>query len=169
MGIRVTLTTLTDEQASSVADADVDDEGMLELIDALVDEADGTASSLELDKSWHGLHYLLTGTAWEGEPPACFLVRGGSVILPDDGEGATRLLSTTEVREFATFLASLPAGEIKARFVWETMMELQIYPTIWDRPAAEDDTRGWLLGYYAQLEHFVTGAAERGLSLLISP
>jgi len=169
MGIRVTLTTLTDEQATSIADADVDDEGMLELIDELVDDANGTDGLLELDKSWHGLHYLLTGTAWEGEPPACFLLRGGSVILPDDGEGATRVLSKTEVRDLAAFLAGLPAGEVKARFVWETMMELQIYPQIWDRPAAEDDTRGWLMGCYGQLEQFVASAAERGLSLLISP
>jgi hypothetical protein len=29
----------------------------------------GTVQSMDLDKSWHGIHYMLTGTAWEGTPP----------------------------------------------------------------------------------------------------
>jgi hypothetical protein len=33
--------------------------------------------SIDLDKTWHGIHYLLTGTTWEGEPPFSFLVAGG--------------------------------------------------------------------------------------------
>jgi len=26
----------------------------------------------DLEKSWHGIHYLLTGSAWEGDPPLRF-------------------------------------------------------------------------------------------------
>ena len=32
---------------------------------------------LEVDKAWHGLHFLLTGTAWEGDFPLNFIVSGG--------------------------------------------------------------------------------------------
>src|SRR5574339_1168659 len=35
---------------------------------------------LDLDKAWQPLHFLLTGTAWEGEEPACYLVRGGEEL-----------------------------------------------------------------------------------------
>src|SRR5687768_13192892 len=35
---------------------------------------------IDLDKAWHGLHFLFTGTAWEGAPPECFLVSGGTEI-----------------------------------------------------------------------------------------
>ena len=31
----------------------------------------------DFEKSWHGIHYLLTGTAWEGDPPLNFLLAGG--------------------------------------------------------------------------------------------
>ena len=31
--------------------------------------------TIDIDKAWHGLHFLLTGTADEGDEPACFLVR----------------------------------------------------------------------------------------------
>lgn len=30
------------------------------------------AENSDLDKAWHGIHYLLTKTAWEGEPPMIF-------------------------------------------------------------------------------------------------
>jgi Domain of unknown function (DUF1877) len=33
--------------------------------------------SVDIDKGWHGLHFLFTGTADGGEEPACYLVRGG--------------------------------------------------------------------------------------------
>src|SRR5262245_51191373 len=38
---------------------------------------DGESFAESLDKAWHGIHYLLTGTAWEGVLPLDFLVRGG--------------------------------------------------------------------------------------------
>jgi hypothetical protein len=46
--------------------------------DAETGEDDLTLSEQELitcdlDKSWHGIHYLLTGSAWEGSPPLNFL------------------------------------------------------------------------------------------------
>lgn len=36
-------------------------------------------ASTDLDKAWHGIHYLLTETAWEGNEPLNFLVQGGNV------------------------------------------------------------------------------------------
>ena len=38
----------------------------------------GEGALVDLDKAWHGVHYLLTGTAWEGEPPLNFVVEGGA-------------------------------------------------------------------------------------------
>jgi Domain of unknown function (DUF1877) len=29
----------------------------------------GSGAGLSLEKSWHGLHFVLTGTAWEGVSP----------------------------------------------------------------------------------------------------
>ena len=36
--------------------------------------------NLDLDKAWEPLHFLLTGTALEGEEPACYLARGGEEL-----------------------------------------------------------------------------------------
>ncbi len=41
---------------------------------------DGEGLDTDLDKSWHGLHYLFTQTVWEGEPPLNFIVCGGNPV-----------------------------------------------------------------------------------------
>ncbi|MHC5077311.1 MAG: DUF1877 family protein, partial [Planctomycetota bacterium] len=37
----------------------------------------GEGVCIDLDKAWHGIHYLLTQTDYEGESPLNFLVVGG--------------------------------------------------------------------------------------------
>jgi hypothetical protein len=38
--------------------------------------SNGNGDELEIDKSWHGLHFLLTGSAREGSFPLNFIVAG---------------------------------------------------------------------------------------------
>ena len=38
------------------------------------------AGFVDLDKAWHCLHYLLTGSAVGGEPPLDFLLQGGTAV-----------------------------------------------------------------------------------------
>src|SRR5215211_327988 len=52
---------------------------------------------LNLDKAWHGLHFLLAGTADGGTEPACYLLSGGEA-LGDNDEMDVRLLRPDQVR-----------------------------------------------------------------------
>jgi hypothetical protein len=38
------------------------------------------AADSDLGKAWHGIHYLLSGSAWGGDWPASFLLLGGAVV-----------------------------------------------------------------------------------------
>ena len=38
---------------------------------------DGEGKEIDVDKSWHGMHYLLTRSAEGGTPPLDFLLEGG--------------------------------------------------------------------------------------------
>jgi len=38
---------------------------------------------MDVDKAWHGTHYLLTGDAWGGQPPLANVVLGGAEIGDD--------------------------------------------------------------------------------------
>jgi hypothetical protein len=124
---------------------------------------------LDLDKSWHGIHYLLTGTAWEGDPPLNFLVTGGREVGDDEvGQGPARTYTAAETREIAGALAAVGDPELRSRFAPDAMMRLEIYPEIWDRDPAEDDTLGYLLEYLGLLRTAVATVVERGHGLLVT-
>ena len=137
---------------------------------ALEEPADGFGAFVEIDvdKAWHGTHFLLTGSAWGGDPPWNFIVAGGSTIGDEDvGYGPARGFTSTEVREIANALESLTPEQLSQRFDPKAMMDAEIYPEIWDRPPAEDDTRSYVIDYFDSLRDFVAGAAASGEAWLV--
>ena len=136
-------------------------------VDSWQPRSDG--EELDLDKSWHGIHFLLTGTAYEGEPPLDFIVRGGVEIDDADvGIGPARALRSDEVRAVADAIERFPPDELRERFDSERMLEEGIYPDIWDRDPAEDDALGYLIEHYADLRAFVRRTADRGDGLIVT-
>ena len=122
----------------------------------------------DLDKAWHGLHFLFTGTAWEGPEPACYLVKGGEDIGDEDA-GAARALDPPRVQHFARFLDSLSREELTRRYDPPRMVELEIYPeVIWTRPHERQENLDYLLENFEILRRFVRSVAERGDGLIVS-
>jgi hypothetical protein len=82
----------------------------------------------DLEGVWDGLHYLFTGTAWEGDEPACYLIRGGDQIGdPDDyGYSVLQALNPARVQQFSVFLHGLSHDELERRFHPVQMKELGI-------------------------------------------
>lgn len=125
----------------------------------------GHGDELEVDKAWHGLHFLLTGTAWEGTFPLNFIVVGGEEVGDDLGYGPARGLTSSEVQSIDAALESLTPAELGQRFDAGRMTELQVYPNGWAHdPEGE---REYLLEYYTDLRAFVRRTAERGHALLV--
>jgi Domain of unknown function (DUF1877) len=127
-------------------------------------------SELDLEKAWHGLHYIFTGTAWEGEQPGCFLVHGGEEIGDEDADSRPRLLDPNEVGQFSAFLASLSNDEFTRRYDPERMTALEIDPdVIWKVDAASDYSPiDHLRSAFDDLRNFVAAAAERGDAIVIA-
>ena len=123
----------------------------------------------DLDKAWHGIHFLLTGSAWEGDPPLNFLVCGGRKVGDIDiGYGPARVFRAIEVHGISCALSIFSPEVLKERFDPVRMTQEDIYPTIWNRDPSEDDALGYLLEYFAVLKDFVQKAADRNLGLVIT-
>ena len=130
---------------------------------------DGEGLLADLDKAWHGLHYLLTSTAWEGNPPLNFLVAGGRPVGAEDvGYGPARVFTVAETRDVAAALAEVSDAELTDRFDPRDMLQKQIYPEIWLRNPAEDDPLGYLMEYLATLRGALASAVSSGHGLLVS-
>ena len=133
-------------------------------LDADDDDIEGPEDErrLDLDKAWHGIHFVLNGVAWGGEWPLVAAVHGGTEIGEDMGYGPARLPGPDDVREVA---ASLPApDEFDARIDLDALSSADIYPDVWDRKDEGNDE--WLVGEYRNLVKFFRSAASRGDGLL---
>ena len=122
----------------------------------------------DIDKAWHGIHYLLTGSAWGGEPPLDFLVNGGVAVGDVDvGYGPARVIPSTGVQAIHAALSTLGAGDLRARFDREAMGRLEIYPDIWAGDEGEDGAINYCLHHFATLQDFISEAAARRMGILI--
>lgn len=124
---------------------------------------------IDIDKAWHGLHFLFTGTAGERDEPGCFLLHGGEEIGNED-VGPARVLRPDQVSQFAAFLAELSHDELARRYNPTRMTALEIYPeVIWTRPAtAGESAFDYLLAAFEDLRNFVTVTSTRGDRLIVS-
>lgn len=118
------------------------------------------AQDAYLDKAWHAIHFVLTGSAWAGEAPWAWAILGGTE-LGEDEDGNWRHLPAEQVREVAQALSALPPDEFARRYDPQALADAQIYPdVIWLRDG--DDAKQYVVDYYAQLSGFYAAAAQRG-------
>jgi hypothetical protein len=119
---------------------------------------------LDVDKAWHGIHYLLTGEPWGVEPPLSAAVLGGTEFGENFGYGPTRYLRPDEVKIVSAALNGVSAGELAERYSPEKLESADIYPGVWRREGEE--VLEHLLRYYDELVHFYRDAAHRGDAVL---
>jgi hypothetical protein len=128
------------------------------------DEAEMPEPELDLDKSWHGIHYLLTGTAWRIGEGAGAAILGGDEVGQDGGYGPARLLDPDAVRAIATALDALDVQTLRARFDPDAMAAADIYPAIWTNGTDEFD---YLMTHFTELRRFYHAATVSGQAVLL--
>lgn len=122
---------------------------------------------LELDKEWHGIHFLLTGDPWSTRGPYGQVVLGGKEIGPDLGYGPARVLTVEQVKDIAAKLQALPVERLKQRYDPDKMTKAEIYPeVIWKREG--QGALVWLLEGYRRLVDFYVRAAAEGKVVLLA-
>lgn len=133
-----------------------------ELIDGYLHPDDGDSDPpgyVDIDKAWHGIHYLLSGSADVGAEPMSWAVLGGEEIGDEIGYGPARVMAPEQVHSVAAWL---PEDSVfKSRFDPQAMEKAKIYPEqIWVRDGA--DALDYLVENYRELVAFYKRAAERG-------
>ena len=123
------------------------------------------APSVHLEKAWHGLHYLLTGSASARGLPLGFLLEGGREIGEDQGYGAPRLLEPGEVQRVNAALAPITDDGLWSRFDPAAMEAEFVYPLIWDED--EMELREEYVTYFQELKNVVAQASTGGMGLLV--
>jgi hypothetical protein len=118
-------------------------------------------NGLNLEKSWHVLHYLLTGEAEEAQPPLGNAILGGKGIGDDLGYGPARFLTPQQVQEIASALASMKKEDLASRFDLDAMIKAQIYPV------RDESELELAQEYFEDLSRYYADAAVAGNAMLL--
>ena len=121
--------------------------------------------ALDVDKAWHGIHFLLTGEGWTGRLPLGFIVSGGRGIGDVDvGYGPARGFTSGEVREIADALAPISREALLARWDAERIREADLYGVNPDDPDGESEYLGQ---HFEALKRFISELASEGRGMIV--
>jgi hypothetical protein len=126
-----------------------------------------TGPIISLEKSWHGLHFVLTGSSAGGDPPLNFLLQGGKPWnhADDSEESPARLLDSSQVAAIHTALTNLSDEDFARRFDLEALGREHVYPDIWDEPL--DDLLQEYLHYFHVMKEYIARAASQQKALIV--
>ncbi|HEY9677115.1 MAG TPA: YfbM family protein [Drouetiella sp.] len=130
----------------------------------LYDDEDTDHDQMDLDKAWHGLHFLLTGETDGGAVPLCYLMNAEQLGAKDFGYGPPRALTSKQLAAFEEAIAKIDEKELRKRFDPDAMTTRQIYPSIWDEG---DDAFQYLYEHFKYLQEYLTSAKNRKDGTLI--
>lgn len=135
-----------------------------ELVEQLLHD-DPEEQSDDIDKAWHGIHFLLTGQVGDAVGPLGFIMSGGADLSADpDNLPVTRLFDADEVKQSAAALAEVSAGDLHKRFDPVKLNDADIYPDIWDEGEKALD---YLVDNFVRLKGVIAKAAEEGSAMLV--
>lgn len=125
---------------------------------------------VDLDKAWHCLHYLLSGSAQAGQGPLAFLLAGGAAVGDEDlgGAGPARVFAASEVASIADALAEVTEPALLARFDPKKLEALSIYPGRWSALNLRSDYElGYYFGPFRELQRLTARARDQGLGMIV--
>jgi len=122
------------------------------------------SEEIDIDKAWHGIHFLLTGSAGETESALGAVIMGGEGVGDDLGYGPARYLTPERVKELARALAEVKPEDLVKNFDPEKMTDQQVYPLIWDEG---DEALEYLLHHFHKLKDYYNDAAAKGNGMLL--
>ena len=127
--------------------------------------SNGEGVAVDLDKAWHGVHYLLTGTEVGEDPPLNFIYGGGADVGDlDVGYGPARVLTSSETRAAFAALSALSDEELEGRFDAQDMLDKRIYPTSWED---DPESLGYLMENVRALRGLLKQATDARVGLVL--
>jgi hypothetical protein len=151
---------LAPEQLEAIITEPSEAEGL-----AYPESGDYPPNALDIDKSWHLIHFLLNGETWGGAAPLMNVVLGGSERPDTDaGYGPFRYLEPAEVQTTSQALSGISSEDLWARFDAKEVEAAEIYPTLWK---GDDGDREYVLRNFESLQKYFSEAAASGNALLL--
>lgn len=120
----------------------------------------------DVDKAWQGIHFLLTGSDWEGEGPLAFILHGGREIDEDLGYGSPHGFTAKEVKEIDAALKGVDEEALYERADPKEFTKNEIYPQGFWESESKEECISYALDNLRDLKKFVSETAQSGRALI---
>ena len=119
----------------------------------------------DIDKMWHPIHFVLTGSPFEGNFPLNFIAYGGIEVGKDNGYGALRVLYSNEVKELKNELDKISIENFKEKLNIADLNKNDIYPKNdrWDNEILNN-----VIEEYENLKYFINDSFSKNKGIYIS-
>ncbi|PAC26731.1 hypothetical protein BWI92_24975 [Flectobacillus sp. BAB-3569] len=120
---------------------------------------------VEIDRSWEGILFLLTGQNLETIDHLMARVLFSGQVIDEEqdlGYGPGQYLTHREVKELNTELSKITTEELEQRYDSKRMMELEIYPNTWE----EDEMINYLTDYFEILKEVFAEASQNDEAII---
>ncbi|RTL42213.1 MAG: DUF1877 family protein [Rhodocyclaceae bacterium] len=123
------------------------------------------SEAVDLDKAWHGIHFMLTGEQYGGAGPLAQFIMGGVPIGEEDvGYGPARGMSASDVKEVAAALGQISETDFRDRFDPAALSNADIYPRIWEDG---DSALNYITDNFLEAKRFYETAANKELAAIL--
>lgn len=119
----------------------------------------------DIDKSWDGIIYLLTGS--NSSDTTQFLSRiifSGQLVdkNQDLGTGPAHYLLPAQVKDINDQIRGIDPASLKEKFNASAMKELGVYPNVWDHEDAAD----YLIEYFETVQEIYASASANDEAII---
>ncbi|MBC7884571.1 MAG: YfbM family protein [Saprospiraceae bacterium] len=132
------------------------------------EDADDESPNLtDIDKAWEGIIYLLTEqTIANTDHPLVRVLFSGQIIdeEQDLGYGPAHFLTPEQVAELNIEISKITIADLKEKYDPKKMMELEVYPTIWEQDG--DDAFDYIREYFESLQQVYSDATKNGEAII---
>jgi hypothetical protein len=145
-------------------DAYLNDSSLLE--ESVYNDEVENPNLVDLDKSWDGILFLLTGqNVANTEHPLAKVLFSGQLIdeEQDLGYGPAHYLTPEQVVELNAQIANISIVDLKQKYDPKKMNEIEVYPSIWDEG---DEAFDYLAQYFKDLQQVYADAAKNGEAVI---
>ncbi len=121
---------------------------------------------IDIDKSWHAIHFILSGEVWEAsEDPLSKVILNGNELNDEDmGYGPAMLVGHDDIHNINNALKSVSEEWFRKRFSISNMLKNEIYPVVDDED--EDDFFQYVYEYFKLVKEFYEEAEKENQCVL---
>lgn len=138
------------------------------LLEEIINDDESEDKNLiDIDKSWDGIIFLLTGQNFENaEHPLLQVLFSGQIIddEQDLGYGPAHYLTPEQVADLNKQISKITVEELRHKYDPDKMTELDVYPTIWEEEG--DESFEYLSDNFLEVQQLYSDATKNGEAII---